>query len=390
MVALPDFQNTEIAFRAKTTGELYRARLLFQSMGWPMFVKTGTFFLNTALTLRFPVRPIVRPTLFAHFCGGESVEEAGSLSKKLESYRIGSVLDYSIEGQEQEADFDSTTTELLKTIEFACGNLLPFAVFKVTGIARFGLLEKKSAKQPLSPDEASEWARIVDRVLRLCQKAAQKKVCLLIDAEESWIQDAIDELAESMMARFNQNEPVIYHTLQMYRHDRYAYLEGLHHTASSEGWQPGIKLVRGAYMEKERLRASRLKQVSPIHPDKKSTDQDYNKALSFCVRHHERIGLFAGTHNEASSLYLCELMDKYKIHKDDIGVVFSQLLGMSDHISFNLAHSGYLVAKYVPYGPVRDALPYLFRRAEENSSIQGQASREFDLLSSELERRRKG
>lgn len=390
MVALPDFQNTEIAFKSKSTGELYRAKALFQSMGWPLFVKAGTSFLNAALTLRLPVRSVVRPTLFAHFCGGESVEEAGRLSKKLESYRIGSVLDYSIEGKERECDFEASTEELLKTIEFACGNILPFAVFKVTGIARFGLLEKKSAHEDLSDDEVSEWERVVERVLRLCQKADLKKVCLLIDAEESWIQGAIDELAESMMARFNQTEPRIYHTLQMYRHDRLQYLEHLNKKAGTEGWHPGIKLVRGAYMEKERLRAMQLKQISPIHPDKKSTDQDYNRALKYCIQNHERVSLFAGTHNEASSLYLCELMDKYKIHKDDIGVVFSQLLGMSDHISFNLAHFGYLVAKYVPYGPVRETLPYLFRRAEENTSIQGQASRELDLLSSELERRRKG
>ena len=382
----PDFQNTEIAFQSMDDRELYRAFMLFSSMRWPLLVKFGTRAVQVAFSMKLPVKKIIRATLFSHFCGGETI--AGTLEKrnKLGSYGIGAVLDYSVEGKEEEKDFNATCKEILRTIRASEGQPLPFAVFKVTGIARFSLLEKVTKAQALTGSEEREWERVRARVRSLCQDAVDSDVNLLIDAEETWVQGAVDQLAEEMMQVFNKKKGRIFHTLQMYRHDRLPYFEKLLECCKKDQWFLAVKVVRGAYMEKEREKADTEGQESPIYPDKEATDQAYDRALELCLGNKDRVTLFAGTHNEASCMKLVRLLQHRG--QEDAEVIFSQLLGMSDHLSFNLASCGYKVSKYVPYGPVQEALPYLFRRAEENTSIKGQAGRELSLISHEIRRRR--
>lgn len=383
-----DFDNTEVAFRSRSTLELRKAQLLFRTFAFPTLVQVGPKLVNFALTLRLPVTPLIKSTLFDYFCGGVSIDDCDALVQELKRFGIGSILDYSVEGAEREADFDATTDELARVIERAGRDTsVPFAVFKITGLARFALLEKISVGASLSEQEHAEERRVALRIERLCRLAHQHGVRVMVDAEETWIQAAIDGYLFSMMQRFNQERPIVYNTVQMYRTDRLAYLESLLAMAERQNFYVGIKLVRGAYMEKERERAKQLKLPDPIQPDKAATDRAFDAALRLLVNHAARIGLVAGSHNEASTRLLVELVKERGISPSDRRFEFSQLLGMSDNLTYNLAHAGFRASKYVPYGPVRAVLPYLFRRAEENTSIQGQAGRELQLIEREIARR---
>jgi proline dehydrogenase len=383
-----DFDNTAVAFRSRSTLELRKAQLLFRAFAYPTLVQAGPKLVNLALTLRLPVTPLIKTTIFDYFCGGTSIEDCEPVVEQLGRWGIGSILDYSVEGAEREADFERTTAEVLRVIERAASDpSVPFAVFKMTGVGRFGLLEKLSAGDGLTAAETAEERLLAGRIERLCTTAHERGVRIMIDAEETWIQEAIDRYALDMMRRFNKQRPLVYNTVQMYRVDRPSYLERLLATAREEGFHAGVKLVRGAYMEKERERAQRLGLSDPIQPDKAATDRAFDAALQLLLDHAVQVGLVAGSHNEASVRLLAEQMLARGLPADDRRFEFSQLLGMSDNLTYNLADAGFHASKYVPYGPVRAVLPYLFRRAEENSSIQGQAGRELQLIERELARR---
>ena len=358
-------------------------------MGNPTLVNVGKGLTSFALAIRFPIKPFIKPTIFKHFCGGESIDECDETIAELGNFNIGTILDYSVEGIESEADFDANTKELIATILKGRGNKhIPFSVFKVTGIARFALLEKINAKTELTADEQAEFARVEKRINTICKAAFETNTPVLIDAEESWIQDCIDDLADEMMRRYNKQKAVVYNTLQMYRWDRLEFLKKSHAKAQAEGYILGVKVVRGAYMEKERDRAEKMGYKSPIQPDKAASDRDYNLAMDYCVERINEIWLVAGTHNEESSMHVAKLMQKHNIEATDPKVYFAQLYGMSDHISYNLSNAGYNVAKYVPYGPVKEVIPYLIRRAQENTSAAGQTSRELKLIIQEKQRRK--
>jgi len=382
------FENTETAFRHKTKASLRKAYWLFKLVGNPILVKIGKFKVNLALKLHIPIGWALRWNIFEQFCGGETIAECAQTTKVLDEYNVGTILDYSVEGKENEEDFEFTAAELHRTISTASGNaFIPFCVFKISGISRLKLLEKVNAQKALTESEKREWKDVVSRVDALCKSAHDAQTPLFIDAEESWYQDAIDELANSMMEKYNTSGVFIYNTLQMYRHDRLEYLKKSLETAKSKGYQLGYKLVRGAYMEKERDRAEENGYPSPIQVNKAASDRDFNLALEFCCANIESISICAGSHNEESALQLVDLMEKNGIDKTDKRVYFAQLFGMSDHISFNLSDAGYNVAKYVPYGPIREVIPYLIRRAEENTSVEGQTSRELKLIQKEMKRR---
>ena len=382
------FDNLENSFAFRSDREIKRAYWLFKAISFPTLVHYGSNLANFSLKYHLPIKSMIKMTIFRHFCGGEDINECSYVIRRMGELGVGSILDYSVEGKEEEVEFDHSCEEILATVRRAAGDkYIPFSVFKVTGLARFGLLEKVSAKAPLTSEEAAEYSRIRDRVRRICEEGHKLNVRVFIDAEETWIQPAIDELATSMMEKYNTEACLIYNTLQLYRHDRLDFLRESHRKATEGGYYLGVKLVRGAYMEKERDRAKEKGYPSPINPDKASSDREYNDSLRFCVDHIDRISICAGTHNEDSSLLLTELMAERGIAPNDERIYFSQLLGMSDHISFNLARAGYNVAKYVPYGPVSAVLPYLTRRAQENTSIAGQTGRELSLLTAELKRR---
>lgn len=384
-----DFDNIENAFGGRSDKSVRRAYWLFYLIGYNWLVKVGTPLINLAITIHLPIKGIIKATIFRHFCGGINIEDCNKTVDKLYNQGVGSILDYSVEGREMEEDFEKTCKEILATIKRAKGDAkTPFCVFKTTGIARFALLEKTSAGSLLSENEKAEFALIQKRVERICSAAALHKVSIFIDAEETWIQPAIDKLAEDMMVLFNKTEAIVYNTIQLYRWDRLAFLKSEYEKAVDKQYFLGLKLVRGAYMEKERERASKLKYPDPIHSSKALCDKDYDEAMKFCVLHIDRIAICAGTHNEKSSLYLVQLISENGLPINHQHIYFSQLLGMSDHISFNLSKAGYNVAKYLPYGPVEAVLPYLFRRAAENTSISGQTSREFSLISREMKRRK--
>jgi len=381
------FDNTEIAFKSKTDKELKKAYWLFKIVASPFMVKMGAWFAKPALYIGF--KPLIKKTIFKQFCGGETIEECERTITHLGEYNVGTILDYSVEGETSESNLDATRDEIIRTAHKASGNPnIPFCVFKVTGVARFELLEKVSDGTNLSEAEKNEWARVVQRVEDICMAADKANTPVFIDAEESWIQPAVDHLATDMMRKINLGKVIVYNTYQLYRHDRLAFLKNEVDTARAGGYKVGAKLVRGAYMEKERRYAAEKKQVSPIQPDKTASDHDYNEALKYCVSNVEVISICAGTHNEQSSLLLTELMRTHHISPNDKRIYFAQLLGMSDHISFNLANAGYNVAKYVPYGPVKDVLPYLIRRAQENTSVKGQTGRELGLIIKERKRRK--
>jgi proline dehydrogenase len=380
------FDNTENAFKAKTDSELRRSYWLFKLIGNQAMVKFGA---GTApLALKIGFKGLIKNTIFKQFVGGENIHDCSRTIEQLGKYNIGTILDYSVEGKESEADFDHCLHETLETIKKAKGDKnIPFCVFKVTGLARFDLLVKVSEHKVLDTTEDAEWNKVKQRVDTICKSAMESDQPIFIDAEESWIQPAIDRLADDNMAAYNKSKAIVYNTFQFYRHDRLNYLKETFEKAKAGHFFVGAKLVRGAYMEKERKRALEMHYPSPIQPDKIASDHDYNEALRFCVEHIDRISICAGTHNEQSSLLLVELMKEKNIAPSDKRIYFSQLLGMSDHISFNLSLNGYNVAKYVPYGPVKDVLPYLIRRAQENTSVKGQTGRELNLIIKEKKRR---
>ncbi len=390
VIAPLSLDNTSVAFSDKSDAELRRMYWLFAMINRPILVKWGTSLVRWALKIGLPIKGIVKQTVFAYFCGGEYVEDCIPTVDKLYRAGIRTILDYSVEGEKNEKGFDATLEETLETILEAAKNpeKLPFCVFKVTGLAPFDLLSKVSAGTQLNTEEEKQWARVHERVDTICQKAFQSNIRILVDAEESWIQDAIDQLAYSMMKKYNQEKAVVYNTYQMYAVESLENLKKAYHQAVMHQYFLGAKVVRGAYMEKERERAEKMGYPDPIQPNKECTDRDFNDALKYCIEKSQRISLCAGTHNEDSSFYLTLLMEKFNIKPQDPRVYFSQLYGMSDNISYNLAKHGYNVAKYVPYGPVKSVMPYLFRRAEENTSVAGQSSRQFRLIQTELKRRK--
>ncbi len=383
------FDNTQIAFQLKSDSELERAYFLFKMISHEPLVRIGTAATNFALKAHLPVEGLIRSTVFDHFCGGVNEDDCLPVIDKMFEKRVSSVLDFSVEGQEIEGSFDAALAKTLKIINFAYNKeAMPIAVFKPTGFGRFYLYQKKAEGKPFTNEEEQEWSRVVARYHMVCKLAKEKDVEVLIDAEETWIQDAADELVEEMMRTYNNDVPIVYNTLQLYRWDRLDYLKELHKRAKREGFSLGIKIVRGAYMEKERERAEEKGYPSPICESKEATDHNFNETLKYILKHLNDISLFVGTHNEYSCYLAMDLMREFNIPKQDNRVWFGQLYGMSDHISFNLADQGYNVAKYVPFGPVKDVMPYLIRRAEENTSVAGQTSRELNLLKLEKKRRK--
>tara|TARA_B100001109_G_scaffold254804_1_gene255568 strand:- start:106 stop:1272 length:1167 start_codon:yes stop_codon:yes gene_type:complete len=383
------FDNTKIAFANKTDLYLKKSYWMFKLMSLSWLTKIGGKLLQLALNLRLPVKGMVKATVFEHFCGGESIEDCESRIQELGQFNVKTILDYSVEGKQNENDFDQFLGKAVASIERASKDSnVPFCVFKMTALIQFDLLKKVTAQEELTEEESNDFLKGRNRVDIICQNAANAGIPLMIDAEESWIQGAIDEIALIMMHRYNQERALVYNTAQLYRHDRFEYIQNLYEQSKQEGFYIGLKLVRGAYMEKERARAARKGYEDPIQPNKEATDLDFNRAVEYCVDHMDRIAFCCGSHNEYSSMLLTELMKKKDIAADDPQIYFSQLLGMSDHISFNLAKNHYNVAKYVPYGPVKEVMPYLIRRAEENTSIAGQTNRELDLVTTELERRK--
>jgi proline dehydrogenase len=382
------FENTEIAFRHSSNNALKRAYWLFKIINVNFLVKIGPPITNFAIKIGLPVKGLIKATIFNHFCGGETITECDNTIKNLANGCVGTILDYSIEGEDDEQVFDHTRDEIIHTIERASGDkAVPITVFKVTGVGRFSLLEKLDAAQELTADEQKEWKKVQQRVLDICEKAYKLGIPVMVDAEETWIQKTIDLLALDMMNRFNKDKAIVYNTYQMYRHDKLQSIKDDYQQAVDEGFILGAKIVRGAYMEKERRRAEEQGYPSPIQPDKEAADKDYDAALKFCVDHIDRIAFVAGTHNEQSCQLLAELLSDKNIDPKNPHVYFSQLLGMSDNLSFNLANANYNVAKYVPYGPIKAVLPYLFRRAQENTAIAGQMSRELGLIVKEKRRR---
>ena len=399
------FDDTECAFSPKSNKELKKAHFIFSAMGKPWLVKLGLKFTPFAIRWRFPFsRMVFRNTIFQQFVGGETLEQTARIADKLEKYNVQVILDYGVEGKEGEENFEQARNEFKKVIAYAATEAnIPFMSIKVTGFARFALLEKLDstmnelpgtlmkrylgAIEKLSADEKEEWHKVRSRVLQVCELAATKNIGVLIDAEETWIQDPVDALTMLMMDTFNKGRVVLYNTLQLYRHDRLQFLKDSYAAAAERNFILGAKLVRGAYMEKERNRAVEMQYPSPIQPDKASCDNDYNAAVEFCIEHLDKIALIVASHNEYSNLYTTELLDRNGLPHDHPHVHFSQLYGMSDNITFNLAKAGCSVSKYLPFGPIKDVIPYLMRRAQENSSVSGQTGRELGLIKKEMKRR---
>lgn len=384
------FKNTEIAFALKSDTELDRAYFLFKMISSQPLVRIGTAVTNFALKVHLPVEKLIRASVFDHFCGGVNEEDCLSVVDKMYTKGVSSVLDYSVEGKEEEDQFEAALKMTLKTIEFAKERqAIPFAVFKPTGLGRIDLYEKVGAKLTLTTSEQAEWDRVIARFDLICGEAHKKDVALLIDAEESWMQDAADDIVAEMMRKYNKEKAIVFNTLQMYRWDRLDYLKKLHEEAKQEGFHIGMKIVRGAYMEKENAKAAEKGYQSPICPSKEATDSNYDSAIVYMMEHINQMAIFAGTHNEESTYYLMQLMEEKGLSANDNRIWFGQLYGMSDNISYNLAYNGFNVAKYLPFGPVKDVMPYLIRRAEENTSVAGQTSRELKMLKKERKRRKK-
>jgi proline dehydrogenase len=383
-----DFHDTSTAYADKTNAALQEKHRIFRLLNSPLMNALGTRATRFALSVGLPVRGLVKSTIFKLFCGGESIEECEPVIRQLETAKIGTILDYSVEGKSTEGAFDQTKEEIMRTIKRAKDDPgIPFAVFKVTGIAPLGTLERLSRKKKLDAKSQAKCERINTRVAEICQYAYSLGQPVFIDAEESWIQDAIDRMTIEMMERYNREQPIVYLTLQMYRTDRLHFLKELRREAKANGYILAVKIVRGAYMEKERERAEEMGYPSPIHVDKAATDADYNAAIDYCLKHAEDVAFVAATHNEESTALLTAHMHDRGIAPDHPNIFFSQLYGMGDNLSYVLAKNNYHVSKYVPYGPVEDAIPYLIRRAEENSSAAGQVSRELEMLETELKRR---
>ena len=383
------FEDTRVAFASKTDAQLRKVYALFAAMNNGSLVKTGSSLMKAALKWNLPgTQFLVKHSIFEQFCGGETIKECRPVTAELGKYNIGTILDYSVEGEGNDRSYDRTRDEILATIDEAHRSAhIPFSVFKVTGVANVAILEKIQAGQLLTADEEAAHTRAVARVEALCARAHQHGVRLFVDAEESWFQHTIDLLAYDMMAKYNQEKAIVWNTYQLYRHDRLEALKTAHQTATETGYYFGVKLVRGAYMEKEARVAKQRGQQNPINPTKQATDDLYEEALRYCVQHIDRISTCAGTHNEASSLLLTQLMQEAHIAPSDPRVWFAQLYGMSDNLTYNLANAGYNTAKYLPYGPVAAVMPYLLRRADENTAIAGQSSREFLLVQKEIRRR---
>ncbi len=383
------FDNTQTAFSLKSDSELERAYFLFKMISNEPLVRIGTAVTNFAIKAHLPVQGLIRATVFDHFCGGVSEEDCLPVVDRMYTKKVCSVLDYSVEGKEEEKQFDAVLHKTLQLIEFADQkDAMPFGVFKPTGFGRFLIWQKKTEGVALTQEEQKEWERIEERFDQVCQKAYDCDVALLIDGEESWMQDAADDLVANMMRKYNKEKAIVYNTLQLYRHDRHEYLQRLHEESKVYDFKIGVKIVRGAYMEKENERAIEKGYPTPICKDKNHTDQNFNTTMKYILENIDDISVFIGTHNEESSYLGMQLMEELGIAKNDSRVWFGQLYGMSDHISFNQASEGYNVAKYLPFGPVRDVMPYLIRRAEENTSVAGQTSRELNLLSQERKRRK--
>ena len=383
------FENSERAFILKSDKELKRAHFLFKMISNPSLVRIGTAATKFALKAKLPVEGLIRSTVFDHFCGGVTDKDCLPVVDKLYGVGVSSVLDYSVEGKEEEAQFDACLTKVVELTDFAeHREAMPISVFKPTGLGRFAIWQKKTEGTNFTANEAEEWKRIEQRFDIICKRAYDTNVEVLIDGEESWMQDAADDLVAKMMAKYNKETAIVYNTLQCYRWDRLDYLKKLHLDAKAQGFKIGVKVVRGAYMEKERERALANGYASPICKDKQATDNNFNEVMRYIFDNLEDISLFLGTHNEESSLLATTIMQEKGIDSSDKRIWFGQLYGMSDHISFNLAAQGYNVAKYIPFGPVRDVMPYLIRRANENTSVAGQTNRELELIKKEKKRRK--
>jgi proline dehydrogenase len=383
-----NFNNTEIAFSGKSNTDLTRSYWLFKIIGWNWLIKISPTLLKLFMPLWIPI-PIIKATIFKQFCGGESINECQNTIHSLGTQNVKTILDYSVEGIEEEKVFDENVAEALAAIDKAKTTPnIPFSVFKPTGFGKFKLLQKVNSNLQLNQNESEEYDRFVNRIDKICASGAKNNVPLFIDAEESWIQDAIDQVSLSMMRKYNTEKAIIYNTAQLYRWDRIIYLKELLATAKNENFKVGIKLVRGAYIEKERARAEKLRYKDPMQKNKENTDKDFNLALRFCIDNISTISFCCASHNEASTLFLIDLMKENNIAINDDRIFFAQLLGMSDHISMNMSKGGYNIAKYVPYGPVKDVTPYLIRRAQENTSVSGQTGRELSLIRSEKVRRK--
>ena len=384
------FSDTKTAFELKSQSELNWAYWLFKLIGNNALINMGTALTNFSLKLRLPVEGMIRSTVFNQFCGGVSEQDCLPVIQKMHNKGVGSVLDYSVEGKDDEASLEATFQKTMETIDF--GNQhrndgIPIVVFKTTGFGRFAIFQKITEGKSLTTDEEKEWEKIKQRFDAACKKAYEYKLPILVDAEESWMQTAADDLVEEMMRKYNKEEAIVYNTLQMYRHDRLPYLKGLYERAVADGFYIGVKVVRGAYMEKENERAAEQGYPTPICPNKQATDDNYNAVVRYIIEHIDRIALFAGTHNEESAALVMDLMKEKGLQPNDKRIWIAQLYGMSDHISFNASKEGYNVAKYLPFGPVREVMPYLIRRAEENTSVAGQTGRELSLLRAEKKRR---
>lgn len=401
------FDNTEYAFEYKTFDELKKAQFLFFAMGNPALLKLGLAVAPLAIRWNIPfTKPLLRSTIFSQFVGGETLEETALVANKLEKYHVKVILDYGVEGgADGEEGFEASTQEFIKVIDYAATQKnIPFMSIKVTGFVRFSLLENLDATMhskegslvsrynqaiaQLTPAEREEWQRCVGRLKRICETAKVKNVGVLVDAEETWIQDPVDAMTMLMMDEYNKEKAVVYNTLQLYRHDRLAFLKESYSASQERNFVFGAKLVRGAYMENERKRAAEKGYPSPIQPTKETCDRDYDLATEFCINHLENLCMIVASHNEKSNLYATELLDQHGLPHNHPNIHFSQLYGMSDHITFNLAKSGCSVSKYLPFGPIKDVVPYLMRRAQENSSVAGQTGRELGLLKKELQRRK--
>lgn len=382
------FDNTEIAFKLKTDAQLERAYFLFKMIANEPLVKIGTAVTKFALNVHLPVEGLIRSTVFDHFCGGVNEKDCMPVVDSLMEAGVYSVLDYSVEGKEEETQFDATLNKVLELTLFAEKKpAMPFSVFKPTGLGRFAIWQKVTEKKSLTPDETTEWEKIKKRYETVCKEAHSRNITLLIDGEETWMQDAADDLCEAMMETYNKEKAIVFNTLQCYRWDRLDYLKEIHQRAKRKGFKLGFKVVRGAYMEKEQERAEEMGYPNPICANKQATDIHFNNVVRYILENLQDISLFLGSHNEESSYLAMEIMSELGIPKNDPRVWFGQLYGMSDHISYNLAEAGYNVAKYIPFGPVKDVMPYLIRRAEENTSVAGQTSRELELLKKERNRR---
>tara|TARA_B110000305_G_scaffold194210_1_gene218164 strand:+ start:816 stop:1985 length:1170 start_codon:yes stop_codon:yes gene_type:complete len=384
-----NFKETNSVFAQKSNWELNKSYYLFSILKYSLLVKIGSFLLKISFFFRLPIKRLVKTTIFNQFCGGENIQDCNKKINELSEFRIGTILDYSVEGRENVLDFEKTKEEIIQTILYAAENKkIPFTVFKITGLGKSSLIKKANSNlDDLSKNEYSELNLVFKRVDQICKTAFDNKVSVFIDAEDSWYQDYIDSIAELMIFKYNIESAIVYNTIQLYRHDRFHYMKGLILRCSSNNKFLGLKLVRGAYMEKERERATKLNYNDPIHKDKESTDYDFSIAVEYCLKKIDFVSLCLGTHNEKSVLHLINLMIDYSLRKNDSRIYFAQLLGMSDHISYNLAEQDYNVAKYVPYGPIYEVIPYLIRRAEENTSVSGQTGRELSLIKKELKNR---